>query len=771
MAKPLKIVLFVFGGLFLLVVGALVAAVLLFNPNDYRQQISAVVEKETGRSLQLGELGMKIFPWLRVSIADVKLGNAAGFGEQPFAEVKQVSVGVELLPLLMDRQVKASTISLDGLHVNLAKNAQGLSNWQDLIDRQKNKPREEEEKPSESGAKTPTHIDIAGISIRDAALVYDDRQAGKHYEVQKLKLDTGALDLKKPFDLDFAATLISRAPQAQVDVSLSGRINPNFDTQQIASDNLKLTVKGKAAGYDLDTQLGAQLAADLSSKIFNLKGLKLSIDAANPSLPGGHQTVQLSGDFAYNLPQGALRLAKARLEAGGLTLDTDITGKGLGSATPQLYGPLKIAPFSPRKLAESFGVKIQTTDEKALAQASLSANYVGSFSSASLRDLALTLDQTKASGKLDISDFKTQAISFALNVDAIDADRYLPPKSATPAAAASSTPANAPKSDVNATPLPTALLDKLNAEGTAQLGQLTIHKLKLSNIRLQLAGRGSNAKQQSISAQLYGGSVALSNRYTPGSTPGFAIKGQLQDFQAAPFLQDLVGKDYVSGTAGLNLDINARGKTVGEFRQTLSGKVAAEARNGAVKGVNLGQILRKANALLSGNANYQEPATAPETDFTAITVSGTLNNGVLHSDDLNAASPLFRVGGEGDIDLARETINYTVKPTVVNTSTGQSGKALENLNGVMVPIRLSGNLFKPKYKIDVQQAVRQKATEKVREQIKEKRDEIKQKLGDQLNKFLFGKPKPQAQPQAQAQPQTAPATSPDSSAPAPAPAQ
>lgn len=765
MARPLKIVLLVFGGLLALIIAALVAAVLMFNPNDYRQQIADAVQKETGRSLQLGEIGMKIFPWLNVSIRDAKLGNAPGFGEQPFAEVRQVSVGVELLPLLRDRQVKASTVTLDGLHVNLARNAQGLSNWQDLLDRQKQQAAAEkpEEKP-ESG-KTPTQIDIAGIKIRDAALVYDDQQAGKHYEVQKLKLDTGALDLKKPFDLDFAATLISRAPEAQVDVALSGRIEGDIATQKLSSQNFKLTVKGKAAGYELDTQLGAQLAADLAGKIFNLQNLKLSIEAANPGLPGGKQTVQLRGDLAYNVPAGALRFAKAELQAGGLTLQTDLTGKNLAGEEPMLYGPVKIAPFSPRKLLESFGVKLQTTDEKALGTASLSANYVGSFKTASLRDLNLILDQTKASGHLDVTDFKTLALGFALNMDGIDADRYLPPKVEKPEVKNAPVDSATAKAARDATPLPTALLDKLNAEGTAQLGKLTIHKLKLSSIRLQLAGRGGNSKQQSLSANLYGGSVKLTQRYTPGATPGFAWSGNLDGFQAAPFLLDLTGKDYVSGTAALSMDLSGRGKTLGAVRQTLNGKLAAEARNGAVKGFNLGQILRKADAMLSGNMNYQEPATAPETDFSTISVSGTVNNGVLSSNDLNAASPLFRVGGEGSVDLARETIDYTVKPTVVNTATGQSGKALENLNGVMVPIRLTGNLFKPKYKIDVKQAVRQKATEKVREQIKEKREELKQKLGDQLNKFLFGKPKPQ--PSAPAE--SAPTPAAPESAPAPSP--
>src|SRR3546814_5030220 len=103
-------------------------------------------------------------------------------------------------------------------------------------------------------------------------------------------------------------------------------------------------------------------------------------------------------------------------------------------------------------------------------------------------------------------------------------------------------------------------------------------------IRLKLSGHGTQAKTQDLSAKLYGGSTSLNHRYTPGATPGFALKTQLSSFQAAPFLLDFTGKDSVSGTADASADISARGTTIGALRRSLDGHIAASAKDGAVKG-------------------------------------------------------------------------------------------------------------------------------------------------------------------------------------------
>ena len=110
MAKPLKILLAVFGALLLLIVAAAIALPLLFDPNDYRDKIAEAVKKETGRSFAVGDIRLAVFPWLRVELKDVSLGNAEGFGPAPMLTVQRAELGVRLLPLLQHKRIEARMV-------------------------------------------------------------------------------------------------------------------------------------------------------------------------------------------------------------------------------------------------------------------------------------------------------------------------------------------------------------------------------------------------------------------------------------------------------------------------------------------------------------------------------------------------------------------------------------------------------------------------------------------------------------------------------------
>ncbi|HEX4894915.1 MAG TPA: AsmA family protein [Solimonas sp.] len=756
MAKPLKIVLSVIGGVLLLILGLAVALPLMFDPNDHRAQIAEVVKKETGRDFALGELSLKVFPWLRLSIREARLSNAPGFGEEPFAQVGELSVGVKLLPLLMDQRIEVSTLRLIGLRANLARNAEGRSNWDDLVEAQKNKP-EEPESPDD-GERAKFSLDqIGGIEIEDAALSYRDAQAGKSYRIEALQLATGAIRGGEPVEANLGFRLSSDAPKATAEIAFEGLITAPGDQTPLLIENLVLQLKAQGFDLDIDTTLRTSLHAELDQQVFSAERLSLEGTVAGKSVPGGKQAVQLDTGLSYRKAGGELSLKGLQLKVLGLALSADIQGQGLDGDAPQLSGPLRLAPFSPREVLAILGGAPKTADPKALSSASLQADYSGGFKAAALRNLQIRLDETQIRGSLAIKDFATQALEFALKGDSLDADRYLPPKTATEQKQAAAKPG----AGLNDIRLPNELLQKLNANGTFDIANLKLNGVKLSDVRLRLTGSGvSAAKQQEISAQLYGGKLQFGNRMTPGKTPSYALKTQLTALSFAPFLKDLLGKEYLSGLGSVTLDVGGEGQTVGDLRRTLDGNVALRVENGAVRGFNLGEVLRKGQALLAGNLNYQDKAIK-ETDFAAIAVTARIVNGILRTDDLAASSPLFRLAGSGEIDLVNETINYLAKPTVVETSQGQGGKGLEQLKGLTIPIKLTGSLYAPKYKLDLDNALKQKATESIRQELKGREDELKQKVNDKLGELLFGKKKKPAQ-----EPTSVPAQEP---APAPAP--
>lgn len=771
MAKPLKIILLVLGVLLALLLIAATVLTQLFDPNQFRGQISARVGDKTGRPLVLGDISLKVFPWLRVDVADAKLGNAPGFGDEPFAQVRRLGVGVKLLPLLQGGQIEISDLVLDGLVLNLAVDAQGRNNWQDLAE--SDDKSKEEKQPDDAGeAFDPSRLDIGGMRITDAALRYSDARSAAKYRIEPFNLKTGALRIGQPFDVEMSLQAFDDAQKSSAAIELSTRVTPDADKQLYSLGDLVLEVNGKLVPQKLsvDGTLKAQVIADLAAKQFKVDGIDLQARAAGESIPGGEQSLSLKTALSFDQAKGQLQLNDVRVQAAGMSIATTLHGEGLNGDAPSISGPLSIAPFSPRELLKTLKIDVETADAKALSQASLNGELNAGKFSARLENLKLVLDDTTLSGRLAVRDFATQALEFTLKANALDADRYLPPKADKP------DKSGADKRDINAIELPTAALDKLNATGTLDVGRLKLNGLSMTDTRLTLSG-GRAPRVQQLTAKLYGGSLNLAHRYEPGeSQPVLALKTDLTALDAAPFLQDLLGKDYLSGLGTLHLDLSSRGRTVGDLRQALNGVVSFDVRNGAVKGFNLGQILRQGQALLAGQplaATAADANVAKETDFASFSASGKIVDGVLSSDDLAAASPAFRMSGSGKIDLVKETLQYVARPTVVESSEGQGGKGLEQLKGLTIPIRLSGSLFAPKYKLDLDNVVKEKAKAEAEKVIRDKlgipadegasKQELKQQLNDQLNEklgdLLFGKKKKSAVGQSapQTQPESAPA--------------
>ena len=82
MGRIIKYFFYAVGGLLALVLVAGITFALLFDANDYREDIAARVADASGRELVIeGDLELSLFPWLAVEIGKSRLGNAAGFGD------------------------------------------------------------------------------------------------------------------------------------------------------------------------------------------------------------------------------------------------------------------------------------------------------------------------------------------------------------------------------------------------------------------------------------------------------------------------------------------------------------------------------------------------------------------------------------------------------------------------------------------------------------------------------------------------------------------
>ena len=68
------IVLLITGCISVLIIGALFV-LFFFEPNDFRDRVNSIAKKEIGRELVLGDIDLKVFPWLAIEIGRTELGN------------------------------------------------------------------------------------------------------------------------------------------------------------------------------------------------------------------------------------------------------------------------------------------------------------------------------------------------------------------------------------------------------------------------------------------------------------------------------------------------------------------------------------------------------------------------------------------------------------------------------------------------------------------------------------------------------------------------
>ena len=240
MNKPLKILAILLGGLLALLAILAVTLTLVFDPNEYKGKIIEAVKDKTGRELRIeGKLGWSFFPWIGIETGKLELGSAPGFGPEPFARIDAAGAKVELLPLLR-KQVVVDTVFLDGLKLNLARNAAGKTNWDDLV-----KPptaAQAAEKTTPGKALGIGGISVNKIDIRKADIAWKDQKNGAQYSVHNLDFNTGKIVVGKPVDIHLSFDLESGQPPLRTRVDLKSRMNLDLEAQTLDVDSLTLAL-------------------------------------------------------------------------------------------------------------------------------------------------------------------------------------------------------------------------------------------------------------------------------------------------------------------------------------------------------------------------------------------------------------------------------------------------------------------------------------------------------------------------------------------------
>jgi AsmA protein len=678
-------------GVVIVLFGALAAYLsFVFDPNDYRDRIAQEAEKATGRKLVIeGDLRLSVFPWIGVEIGQASLGNAPGFGDAPFASVGQVELRARLMPLLRS-EIEVARVVLRELKLDLVVDGQGMTNWGDLAGGDKG-PSKASDSPAAQGGRAVAGLVVSGVQVDSARISYTDRRNGTEYVIDRLDLKTGEVRPGSRFPLELGFDVSVSEPQ------LVGRVD-----------------------------IAGQVLFELAGPVADIEDFRLRFKGEGPALPGGSTDVVLSSKLAVDLAAGTAAIAGLELDAYGVKASGSFAARGLNDA-PAVSGVLEVPALDPAALLAALGVEVpKTSDAAVLKRASLKARVEASPVSAALRDLTAVLDDTTLTGEIAVTDFAKQSLRFDLALDSINVDRYLPPSSRDKDK--SSQPPSGERAGPEAEGMDPAVLRGRDVAGKMRIGRLVASGATMTDINVELRVQNGVLRMSPLSAALYegryAGNITVDGR---GQTLAVSLDESLKGVQVGPLLRDLSGaEERLTGNANVTARLQLRGNDPEAMKRTLGGNVDFSFLNGAVKGINVAQYLRQAQARIAGKPVPQtnEPN---QTDFSQLTGTLQIANGVARNDDLDVRSPLLRVGGAGSVNIPEESIDYTVRASVVATLSGQGGEGLESLKGVTVPIKVAGTFDKPSFGLDmnnlVSDAVKQQAQEKLKGAVQERLQE------------------------------------------------
>ncbi|MDC9725186.1 MAG: AsmA family protein [Gammaproteobacteria bacterium] len=754
----------------ILVIVGLIALPFVVDPNDYKQEISEQVEKATGRTLTLdGDIELSVFPWIALELGPLSLSNAKGFKAESFAKVDATQVRIKLMPLL-SKQLEMDTVVLDGLVLNLEKNKAGKTNWDDLASPStETKETTKTESPNnEPSSPALGAVSIAGVQLTNANILWSDASKAESFQLKDLNLTTDPLVPGKPTAVNMNFSLLSSKPKAtanitldtkvmvdlenqryaltdlnfttlaegqdlpfsKADISLSGDLNADMVTQIVSIDDLSLKAKVNKEQQSIDATLSANIISKLKNQQTSLNALNLTAELIDPALPGGKADLKVTTDISADLQQETLTLSNLLVTVHDLLINSNINVSKLLSDNPNVAGNIEVQPFNLRQLANRLAIDLPPmADGSTLELVQVNTDFSASSKHFNAKQFDVTLDQSKLSGQFAVNNFAKPALSFKLVLDGIDADRYLPPASkeqvAPPASAAAA----------GATTLPLETLRQVNAKGTIDIGKLKISGTHSEKIHVEINADKGLIKLNPMSANLYEGQYKGNvNLDARGKALKLSIDENLKGVQAGPLLKDLSGDDKISGQVNANVKLSGNGATIEQIKQTLSGNGKFSFTDGALKGVNIAESIRKAKAAFKGET--LPPSGEPlQTDFSSLSGSFTVKNGIINNQDFITMAPLLRINGAGTVDLPKENINYALKVAIVGTSKGQGSAALDDLKGLTIPVKVTGTFDNPKPTVDLASMLKAKATEEIKTKAAET---LKEKLGGDLGGLLGG---------------------------------
>ncbi|WP_413110531.1 AsmA family protein [Thaumasiovibrio sp. DFM-14] len=696
-------------GIVITLVIALAALIALVDPNQFKPVIVEQVEENTGQTLVIdGELKWQWWPRLGLSMGETALRNPTEFTSTDMLAFQTASLSVEVLPLF-SRTLSVGELTLIAPQINVETLPDGRRNIDALLSSDEEEQTIDDNEsqgdsdPSQQAKEQPWSILLAGIRIEEARVMVIDQQRDETLLIEPVTLNLSAFSPGEWAELAWHVG----AQTADMQVESKGA--------------MELLLQDDMQSFEL-----RKVSSDITAKMENFTLTRAQLDIpsfrlAEPSVVNFSMVGETGGE-AFDV-----KLATE------LNVSTNYDSLRLTNLDSQLALETKAVPSGQINATVSTDVELDLTTQQV-----------------ALSELVAQVNDTQLAGVLSVNYQQLPALRFDLSSPAIDLDDWVA-ESEDKATEPDSKPAtsNKPSTDSSASQEPDLSgLKGLDVKGRFSVAQFKGMGLAVNDINVDLAIQNGVLNVSKLAARLYGGSVNGSLQLDARAPVAkYQVKQHLDGVEVQPLLIDLAENDSLSGTGRVDIALSGTGLSEAALRRNSRGTVALNLADGSVNGVNIAEMIREARATLKGQRDtYVEEER--KTDFTALSGTISIANGVASNRDLTMSSPLLRINGRGQTNLVNERIDYVVEAAVVESSKGQGGKGTDELNDIVVPINVSGTWSAPSYKLDVEELLKQnlqlenKAKREIERGLEKllgeegEKEELK-KAADQLLKGLF----------------------------------
>jgi len=721
----------------LLLVVALLAAPFFIDANHYKGLMTEKAEQATGRAVAIGGLHASFFPWVGVRLDDVHIANRRGFSNEDFLQVKSLDVRLALLPLLSKR-VEIKRFVLDSPRLLLERDASGTGNWEDLL------PAAKEKTPaSVVGGGTPipaptgggaSLIALSAKSLRmlNGKVHYQDIRSGSDVTLSDFGIEVDGVQLDQPVHVQASGKLSGDT------FSVKAEVGPLGDLSKFNAGRLPLQA---------DIQVKSIALEKLAAFIPALTGLSagtLAVDVRVEQRPDGLRvtagTLALHGeheaDVAWKIEMSKpdrMKLDRVVLRVEGEKA-AEITGSVRGISHQLQYQVRINTPTLSREQLSAWMPDLQALYAAHPApweQVKLGLLAAGDAKHVELRDLQLILNKELVQASGNVRFGINPVVRLRIASKRLHIDPWLPrPEAQNPISAndkpgihivpyayaegarigqrqtgsGNANTAGARIGQPQAVSMPAntgtdkepdlRFLKSWRVTAGLQVDHLFLHGLDLAHLHATLSGRRGIFNMDPFRFELAGGQVSEKASLNVGRYPArWTESVKMRGVQVQPVLKALAGTDMIAGVMQMDTKLGGVGLLPQTATQSLNGTGHVLLRDGMIKGFDIAGTLRNVTALGQHGGSRQ-------TDFSQLSGSFKVRNGVASNDDLFMASPLFRLTGYGQVNLVAKNMDYHVKPRLVGSLAGQ-GDTEAARKGLVIPLRITGPLDAPRVKVEM----------------------------------------------------------------------